>query len=407
MIGQPSPILGSGPRAPGDGIPTRGHTLRICFMIDQLGRGGTECQVLALIRGLDRGRVRPSLCLLNGDDVESRSLEPDDCPVLRLGVRSLRHVATPLKALRLARFLRRERVDMLHVYFPDSTYLGALVARLAGVRCVVRNRRDLGYWMTPAHRRLGRLYNRLVDATLANCNECRQSVLADEAPAPESVFVLENGVDLSRFGSIPPLDPSDAGANPRVVGALANLRPEKDLELFLRAARDVGLDHPHVSFRIAGEGESRPELERCVDELGLRGRVDLPGSVADVPAFLAGLDIAVLSSRTEGLSNALLEYMAAGRAIVTTAVGAARNLIEDGVNGLVVPPGDQARLAGAIDRLLHDPALVARLGAAARRHAHERYSLEAKTLEFEALCRGLIERRAPDRRRARVEARAR
>src|SRR5262245_57884108 len=108
--------------------------IRVCYMIDELNTAGTETQLLALIRRLDRARVRPSLCLLRGDNPRSRALEPDCCPVLRLGVGSLCRPATLFKAGQLARFLRRERIDVLQVYFPDSTYLGVPIARLAGVR---------------------------------------------------------------------------------------------------------------------------------------------------------------------------------------------------------------------------------------------------------------------------------
>jgi len=102
-------------------------------LIDELAAAGTETQLLALVRRLDRRRVQPSLCLLRGDSAASRALEPADCPVLRLGVGSLRSPATLVRAWRLARFLRRERIDVLQVYFPDSTYFGVPVAWLAGV----------------------------------------------------------------------------------------------------------------------------------------------------------------------------------------------------------------------------------------------------------------------------------
>src|SRR5207244_3660743 len=125
-------------------------------------------------------------------------------------------------------------------------------------------------------------------------------------------------VDLSRFVSIPI---KSERTGPRRVGMVANLRSVKNPELFVRAAADVSRAHPEATFRIAGEGELRPRLEGLIKELGLEDRFALPGSVADVPAFLAHLDVAVLCSRSEGMSNALLEYMAAGRAIVATAVG--------------------------------------------------------------------------------------
>src|SRR5205823_6080644 len=121
-------------------------------------------------------------------------------------------------------------------------------------------------------------------------------------------------VDLEAFTALPP----PARGPVRHVGVVANLRPVKGVDLFLRAAALVAARHPHARFHVAGTGEQRPELERLIADLGLTGRVTLAGAVADVPAFLAGLDVAVLPSHAEGMSNALLEYMAAGRPAVAT-----------------------------------------------------------------------------------------
>ncbi len=373
-------------------VPAPAPPVRVCFLIDELNTAGTETQLLALIRHLDRARVQPYLCLLRGDSPSSRALEPDCCPVLRLGVGSLLRPATLVKARQLAQFLRSERIDVLQVYFPDSTYLGVLVARMAGVPHVVRTRNNLGYWLTPLHRRLGRLYARLADVTVANCEPCREAVLADEGAAPGSVVVLENGVDLERFAGVAPLRRSN---DPVRVGVVANLRPVKGLDLFVRAAAAVASRTPDVSFTIAGEGPERTALEQLGSELGLGERLRLPGVVADVPGFLAQVDVAALCSRSEGMSNALLEYLAAGRAVVATRVGAADRLIEDGVHGLLVPPGDESALAAALGRLVEDAALRVRLGEAARRHVERHYSRQAMVRRFEDFYRRLVERTQP------------
>ncbi len=352
-------------------------------MIDELRTGGTETQLVALIRHLDRARVEPYLCLLRGEDEPSRALEPDGCPVLRLGVRSFRSAATLPAAWRLVRFLRRERIDVFQAYFPDSTYFGVPAARLAGVPRVLRTRNNLGYWMTPWHRRLGRLCDALSDGLVANCDACREAVIGDEGLSPGRVVVLENGVDLARFPD------TAAPARSGRVGVTANLRPVKGLDVFVRAAAGLRAAHPGATFHVAGEGPLRPELERLASDQGLGERLTLHGSVADVPGFLAGLEVAVLPSLTEGMSNALLEYMAAGRAIVATAVGGNLRLIEDGVSGLLVPPGDAGALAAAVGRLLSDPALAARLGATARRRAEDRYSRPVMVRRFETFYRSL------------------
>jgi glycosyltransferase involved in cell wall biosynthesis len=359
-------------------------------MIDELTTAGTETQLVALLDNLDRDRVQPYLCLLRGEDARSRALEPGDCPVLRLDVRSFRHPHTLQAAWRLARFLRRERIDVFQVYFPESTYFGVPVAWLAGVPHILRTRNNLGYWMTPWHRRLGRWCDRLAGGLVANCAACRQAVLQDEGLDPQRVVVLENGVDLSRFPISKILLHEKSPLAVRRVGVTANLRPVKGLDVFVQAAAAVARGHPGVRFAVAGEGPLRPALERQAQELGLGDRFVLLGEVKDIPDFLCGLDVAVLPSRSEGMSNALLEYMAAGKAIVATAAGGNTRLIDDGAHGLLVPPGDAAALARAIARLLEDAKLSQRLAAAARQRVEESYSRAAMVRRFETFYLGLV-----------------
>lgn len=363
--------------------------VRVCFLIDELAPAGTEMQLLALIRNLNRRRVRPYLCLLRGDNPVSQALEPDDCPIRRLGVRSLRHPASLGKFWQFVRFLRRERIDVLQTYFPDSSYFGVPAAWLAGVKHRLRTRNNLGHWLTPLHRWLGRALNLVGTGTIANCGAARQALLDAENPRPETVVVLENGVDLERFRDVPPLPERPTTEGPRI-GVLANLRPVKGLDLFVRAAKKIHNRFPLAVFEIAGEGNLRVALERQAENEGLARNLRLLGGASDVAGFLGKLDVAVLCSHAEGMSNALLEYMAAGRPIVATAVGAATELIEHGRHGLLVPPGDADRLAEVIGRLLDDRGLARRLGEAARRRVRQRYSRAAMVHRFEAFYESLI-----------------
>jgi glycosyltransferase involved in cell wall biosynthesis len=363
-------------------------------MIDRLYPGGTETQLVALIRHLDRARVRPVLCLLDGEDAVSKGMEPPDCPVLRLGVRSLRQPRAVGKALQLARFLKKHRVDVLQVYFPDSTYFGVPVARLAGVPYVLRTRNNINHWMTPTHLFLGRMLNRVVTGTVTNCEASRNAVLAHEAPAPSSVVVMENGVDLRPYRSF------TAGVavstdGKRRVGIVANLRRVKGVDVLIEAASMVTKDHPDVVFEVAGDGSQRPALEKLITQRELNERFQLLGNIKDVPGFLSTLSIAVLSSRAEGMPNAVLEYMAAGRPIVSTAVGGATQLIKNEVHGLLVPANRADALAAAIDRLLRDPAWAERLAAAAQERVRKRYSREAMVRAFEDFYRSLVQAGKP------------
>jgi len=362
--------------------------VRVCFMIDRLSRAGTESQLLALIRELDRSQVRPSLVLLDGEDDLSRALEPADCPVIRLGVRKLFSPKAVSAARRLRAFWREQRPDVLQVYFLDAAYLGAPLAKLCGVKKVLRVRNNLGYWLTRGHRVMGRLVRPFVDATLTNTDAGKESLVADGL-RPDRVVVLENGVDTARFKRFILPDLSKKLVR---VGCVANLRPVKNIDGLMHAAKDALERFPQLVFEVAGDGEQREGLERLHAELGLGDRFVLRGSVADVPNFLRTVDVAVLPSFSEGMSNALLEYMAAGRAIVATDVGANAKLLDNGKCGLLVPPGDGAAVVEALGKLIASPLRAAGYGAAARTRVDAEFSRDAMRKRFESFYCGLVSR---------------
>jgi L-malate glycosyltransferase len=368
----------------------RAGPLRVCFMIDRLGVGGTELQLAALLHHIDRTRVEPYLCLLRSHDHPPWVLDLEPNRVLCLEVGSLHSLASLRKALRFVRFLQRERIDVLQMFFPDCTYFGVPAARLAGVPRLVRTRNNLGYWMSPKDRWLGWLFNRFIDATVANSKACWRAVTDDERPAAGSVVVLENGIDADRFTASFAGRTGPRSGPGRSVGMVANMRDPKNPDVFVRAAKIVAEAHPDATFRIAGEGPMRPLVEQMIAELGLEGRFTLCGQIEDVPSFLAETEVAVLCSSSEGMSNALLEYMAAGCAIVATSVGGNVELIIDGVSGLLVPPGDAGRLAAAIDHHLRDTAAARRMGAAARQVVLERFSHVSRARRFEAFYGELV-----------------
>ena len=361
--------------------------VRVCFMIDRLTRAGTESQLLALVRELDRRHVAPTLVLLDGEDDLSRALEPADCPVLRLGVRKLVSATAAVAARRLRAFWRDTRPDVLQVYFLDSAYFGVPVAKACGVAKVLRVRNNLGYWLTPKHRVLGRALRPLVDATLTNTDAGRDALVGRDGLAADRVVVLENGVDTHRFNRF--MLPDTTKKKVRV-GCVANLRPVKNIDGLMRAAKVALERFPKLVFEVAGDGEQREELERLHAALGLGDRFVLRGSVADVAGFLRTVDVAVLPSHSEGMSNALLEYMSAGRAVVATDVGANATLVQHRASGLIVPSNDPAALVEAIGQYLSNPLRAASYGAAARRRVEAEYSRDAMTRRFEVYYRELV-----------------
>jgi glycosyltransferase involved in cell wall biosynthesis len=361
--------------------------VRVCFMIDRLSRAGTETQLLALLRTLDPRKVQPSLVLLDGEDDLSRALEPSNCPVIRLGVRKLMSLSAARATRRLQAFWREQRPDILQTYFLDASYFGTPIAKLSGIRKVVRVRNNLGYWQTAKHRLLGKLIHPFVSITLTNTSAGKQTLIEREGLRPNRVEVLENGVDHERYKRFMLPDTSRSRVR---VGCVANLRPVKNIDGLMRAAKSAMARFPQLVFEVAGDGEQREELERLHKSLELGNRFLFRGSVADVGEFLRTVDIAVLPSHSEGMSNSLLEYMAAGRAVIATAAGANPELIRHGKDGLIVPPSNETQLVEAIGQLLAHPVRAAGFGGSARKRVEAEYRRTAMCRRFEEFYRGLV-----------------
>jgi glycosyltransferase involved in cell wall biosynthesis len=356
-------------------------------MIDRLSRGGTETQLLALIAHLDRRVVEPYLVLLDGRDEESQRLEPTNCPVLRLQLPSLKNPWKVARAARkLKRYWRRRQIDVVQTYFLDSTYFGVPLARACGIKHVLRVRNNVGHWLTAKHAALGRFVGRLAHRTLTNSQPGRLALWKAEGGNRKKLMVLENGVDLERFADIPP--PRRPGVI--TIGTLANLRPVKGIDILVQAAQLLHDRYTHVRFVIAGEGSQRSELERMIQAARMSKRFHLLGQVSDVPQFLSTIDIAVLPSRAEGMANAVLEFMAAGRPVVATDVGANRHLLDQGRCGLLVPREDPMALADALARLIVDDDLARRLGQAGRERVVAHYSRDAMRQRFETFYQRLV-----------------
>ena len=274
----------------------------VCFMLDRLCHGGTEHWVLRLIQHLDRSRVIPSLCLLDGEDDLSRSLEPDDCAVTRLGVKSLRSLCDWARSRQLARFLREHRVDIVQTHFPDSLNYGGVVAMATGVPHILHTNFGDDFAHAPLlTRTVGRWANRLLaakglTAAVTNCEACRQDVLHDGWPEAKPVYVVENGISLAAYEDDRWAD-KDAGPRtegPFNVGIVAMLREEKCHNLLVQAAGIIRETRDDVIFHFAGDGPKRTDLEKQIKCLDLSEHVELHGLVCDVPEFLRHIDVATL-----------------------------------------------------------------------------------------------------------------
>ncbi len=338
---------------------------KILFCIESIGRGGTETQLVGLINRLDRNLFEPRLCTLRPS---SDYLAEVDCPCLELDVSRLRSPRGVLSLRSLAKHVSEQDVDIVHSFFQDPTLLAMPAGRLGGAPVRLISFRDLGFWRTPLQTFLMRRVYPFATGFMANSEAVKHDVCWKDGLEPTRIKVIYNGVDTTGYEYVEHLE-SDVA-----IGIVGNLnRRVKRTDLFLRAAARVHVRHPEVVFHVIGDGELRAEYEALAAELGIAGSTVFAGRIENVPAYLGKLAVGVMCSDSEGFSNAVLEYMLRGCAVVATSVGGNLEVVRDGETGLLVPPGNVVALASAMSRLVDEKKTRLMLTLRARAVAEEGY----------------------------------
>jgi glycosyltransferase involved in cell wall biosynthesis len=379
--------------------------VRLLKVVPTLRCGGTEHQVMALGRRIDPDRFALEFACLRRQGDFVAELDARRVPLREYHIRTFFSVNAVAQQARLAADVRRSGVAIVHAYSFYGNVFAIPAAKLAAAPVVIASIRDRGVYLTPAQQAVQRHVCRLADCVLVNAEAVR-TFLIDQGYNASKIVVIRNGVDLERFSDQP-----DAGAVRRefgipvsapLVAVASRLHPLKGIEHFLEAASAIGRRFPEVRFLVIGETspDDRPYfdvLKNLAARVGIRDRVIFTGLRGDVPRLLACAAVSVMPSLNEALSNVLLESMAAGVPVVATRVGGTPEAVQDGVTGLLVPPGDAGALARSIDRLLSDPESAKRLGQSGRQLVRRHFSIDAMVRATEHLYHTLLEkrRRAP------------
>lgn len=369
--------------------------LHICHIVLSLEPGGLENGVVNVINGLDPAEFRSSVCCLQRAGEFAERLGPD----VAIASMDLRPGNDPWMPLRVARLLRRWDVDIVHTRNAESFFYGILAARLARVPAVVHSEHGRVFPEKPMRALAQRLLLRHVDAAFAVSEQLRSDLVRELRIPTDRFEVLYNGVDVERFQRDQTRGgPRDTGG--LLIGSVGRLAAVKNYALLLHAIARLP-EARSCRLVLIGEGPERAALTQLAAQLGLERRVEFSGHRDDVPQLLQGLDIFVLPSLSEGMSNTLLEAMAAGLPVVASDVGGNRELIESERTGLLFPSGDVAALAEQLGRLLGAADLRARLGGAAALRARSEFSMEAMLARYASLYRRVGRRsREPERRTA-------
>ena len=365
-------------------IPVPARVPGVFLMINSLETGGSERQFSAVAKSLNPASFRVHLGC-----VQQRGPFLDglgDVPQFRLGG-SLFGMQSLRSRYRLARHLRRLDVAIAHAFdfYANLTLVPA--ARLARTSVVIGSQRQLGDLLTRAQFRAQLAAFRWCDRVVCNSHAAAQPLIEHGLPE-RKVVVIGNGLPPEAFIETTPALPHQPGT--LRVGMIARMNAHyKNHRAFLRAAARLGGKFPKLEFILVGDGPLRSEIERQADELGLRNQVTFVGDRRDISALLASMDISVVPSESESLSNVVLESMAAGVPVVASNVGGNPELISE-QRGRLIRLNDDASLASVLEQLLRDEALRTELGKNARQFVKANFTLEHIQASYEALYADLL-----------------
>jgi glycosyltransferase involved in cell wall biosynthesis len=360
----------------------RSQRLRVLTVIDRaVDCGGAERFAVGLAQHLPRDRIDSWLCSTRSGDAElAREIVASGVPYVTLG----RHAKWDVHRFGgLVTLLRRQRFDVVHAHMFGSNVWCSLLGRACGVPVILAHEHTWSYSGNPLRMWLdGRVVGRLATRFIAVSSLDAERMVALEHVPAEKVMVIPTAY-IPRTGG-PELDiRRELGLAPAtpLVGVAAVLRPQKALSVLLEAHAHLLAKVESAHLVIAGEGRCRGELEDLARELGIAERVHLLGRRDDVEAIIGSLDVAALSSDYEGLPLFVFECMANGTPLVATDVGAIGEVVQSGVNGVLVPPREPGVLADALASLLVDRERRSALASAAAKSV-DAYSIEASAERF-------------------------
>jgi L-malate glycosyltransferase len=370
-------------------------------LIDSFHQGGSERQAIQLARLLSESRrfdVRLATLSPEGTlRAEAEALGLGEIPSFPLQSFYDRNALGQLR--RLMNFLRRSRVDILHTHDFYTNVFGMAAGSFARIPVRIASMRETDGMRTAAQKNAQQFAYALAHRVVANSEAVRKKLI-EQGVKDSKCNVIYNGLDTDRLKetlsrvealSLLGLPRETDAASRKFVTIVANMRLEvKDYPMFLRAAQSTAKAFPNAAFLLAGEGELTEQLRGLAKDLGLEQSACFLGRCDNINALLQVSDVCVLSSKAEGFSNSILEYMAAGRPVVATDVGGAREAIVEGETGYLVPPGDDSTMAERILSLLREPGKARDMGERGRRVVEKRFSCEAQLRMTEELYETLL-----------------
>jgi L-malate glycosyltransferase len=358
----------------------------VLLMVRELHLGGSERQMAEIAKALDRSRFDPRVGCFRPAGLRADNLRAAGVPIVHFPVPSL---ASVTGALRIAAYIREQNIRLVHTFDTPTNLYGVPAARLAGSPVVVSSQRaDRALY--PALLRHGlRVTDRLVDGIVVNCEFLRRHLCHEEKAPRGLIHLCYNGVDTGTF--YPLRSTPNAGRTaPLMVGVVCALRPEKGLDTLLDAFAAVRELVPGMKLAIVGSGPCLADLQDRARMLGILPDCVFEPATARVTDWLHAIDIFVLPSLSEALSNSLMEAMACGCCVAASHVGGNPELVAHGETGMLFEPRDAAGLAGILRLLLRDPVRRGELASNGARLISRRFSLATAARRMGEIYAGLL-----------------
>lgn len=365
--------------------------IRVLTLIATLDSAGAERQMAALCTRIDRAQFEPFVCCLTrGGPLES-ALADARVPVSILHKRGKRDISV---IFRLRRIFAQFNPHILHTWLPTANTIGRIAACGCHLPAVIASERAADIWKGPFRRWLDRRLEPRTTRIICNSSAVRAFLVNRIGLHAPKITVIPNGLDLDEFDAAaerPCATLPERSPGP-LLGTVGRLEPQKGITHLITAMTLLSQSVPDAQLWLIGDGPERAALGKQAADAGLENRIHFLGLRNDVPAILKHLDIFVLPSLWEGLPNAALEAMAAGRAVVATSVHGTPEAVSENETGLLVPPADPVALADAIARLIADRNLCSRMGAAGRNRVAEHFNMRQMVEQTQALYRLMIDK---------------
>ena len=370
--------------------------IRIALVIDGMDPylGGTEKQLLQFIEKVDKNAFEVTVISLSSSSWFKNNSFP--CETVFLGYHGFFSFDIISVLLKFRKLIKQKKFDILQTFFEDSIFLTVAATRfIKKGPTLLCARRDIGLstehpWYHSIYRLLRPFAYRFYEGILVNAEAIKQHLVSHENAPESKIILMHNGIDSN---VVPVPSPSIFLENGALfwIGLMANLTPVKRIDVFLKALALLREEFGVTDARalIIGDGPQRDELLKMSYDLGLQECVHFIGSIDNVYSFLQHLDVGVLCSDKEGLSNSILEYMACSLPVVATSVGGNTELVGKG-NGICVPPADPPALASALATLAQNKSLRLQLGQNSRKILESSYSWEKTMDKYKNYYRGLL-----------------